>query len=80
MDRQIEEYRIVNGAGDFDGAGGPAQMLEEEVRALIAEGWEVQGGVGVAHGVRPRDDSPYFYLFQAMVRREQPPKHDKLVV
>jgi hypothetical protein len=77
MDSPITEYRVIHEVGDFE--DGPTERLEAEVRSLLAEGWEVQGGVCVAHGIRPRDGSPYFYLFQAMVRKEQPPEHDKLL-
>ena len=57
------DYKIVR--AEYIGGGNTDSSLEQQVKSLLAEGWELQGGIGF--------DSYSGRCIQAMVKKSSPP-------
>jgi len=58
------DYKIVRAEGSY-GCGNHDSRLEQQVKFLLAEGWELQGGIAF--------DSYSQRCIQAMVKKSSPP-------
>jgi hypothetical protein len=60
------EYTVVRGFEEGD-----ADLLHTKVTQMLAEGWELAGGVSAVQNPDARTSAPVFVLFQALVRRAE---------
>lgn len=67
MTKRPSDYRVVISVGEAPVNSGPAADMEAQVRELLKEGWEPQGGVTVDTR-RRADGSVYCACLQVMVK------------